>query len=79
MAARRRAYPPAPGGLRRVASEFVRLGEEAEREGRLYIAGLHFRSAEFFMLESDARKQPTRLRLLRHLREPFEGTYSNSH
>ena len=56
--------------------EFVRLGEAAEREGRRYIAGLHFRSAEFFMLESDARKQPTRLRLLAHLREPFEGTYT---
>ena len=56
--------------------EFVRLGEAAEREGRLYIAGLHFRSAEFFMLESDARKQPTRLRLLPQLREPFEGTYT---
>jgi alpha-beta hydrolase superfamily lysophospholipase len=56
--------------------QFVRLGEAAEREGRFYIAGLHFRSAEFFMLESDARKQPTRLRLLRHLREPFEGTYT---
>ena len=56
--------------------EFFRLGEAAEREGRRYIAGLHFRSAEFFMLESDARKQPTRLRLLPHLREPFEGTYA---
>ena len=56
--------------------EFVRLGEAAEREGRRYIAGLHFRSAEFFMLESDARKQPTRLRLLTHLREPFAGTYT---
>ena len=56
--------------------EFFRLGEAAEREGRRYIAGLHFRSAEFFMLESDARKQPTRLRLLPHLREPFEGTYT---
>ena len=56
--------------------EFVSLGEAAEREGRLYIAGLHFRSAEFFMLESDARKQPTRLRLLAHLRESFEGTYT---
>ena len=29
--------------------EFVTLGEAAEREGRRYIAGLHFRSAEFFM------------------------------
>lgn len=56
--------------------EFVSLGEAAEQEGRLYIASLHFRSAEFFMLESDARKQPTRLRLLAHLREPFEGTYT---
>ena len=56
--------------------EFVRLGEAAEREGRPYIAGLHFRSAEFFMLKSDARKQPTRLRLLAHLRDPFEGTYT---
>ena len=56
--------------------EFFRLGEVAERDGRRYIAGLHFRSAEFFMLESDARKQPTRLRLLRHLRKPFEGTYT---
>ena len=56
--------------------EFVRLGEAAEREGRLYIAGLHFRSAEFFMLQSDVRKQPMRLRLLPHLRAPFEGTYA---
>lgn len=56
--------------------EFFRLGEAAERAGRRYIAGLHFRAAEFFMLESDARKQPTRLRLLHHLREPFEGTYT---
>ena len=56
--------------------EFVRLGETAEQEGRRYIAGLHFRSAEFFMLGSDARKQATRLRLLTHLREPFEGTYT---
>ena len=36
--------------------EFLRLGDAAEREGRRYIAGLHFRSAEFFMLENDARK-----------------------
>ena len=56
--------------------EFFRLGEAAEQEGRRYIAGLHFRSAEFFMLESDTRKQPTRLRLLPHLREPFEGSYA---
>ena len=56
--------------------EFMRLGEAAERQGRRYVAGLHFRSAEFFMLKSDARKQPTRLRLLAHLREPFAGTYT---
>ena len=28
------------------------------------------------MLENDARKQPTRFRLLQHLRAPFEGTYT---
>jgi hypothetical protein len=56
--------------------EFFRLGEVAEQEGRRLDAGLHFRSAEFFMLAGDARKQPTRARLLGHLRASFEGAYT---
>jgi hypothetical protein len=37
-------------------STFCELGERGEREGRTLAAGLHFRSAEFFMLA------PTRAR-----------------
>jgi len=48
---------------------FVVLGERAEAEGRVLDAALHFRSAEFFMLPSDPRKQPLRHRLLARFRE----------
>jgi alpha-beta hydrolase superfamily lysophospholipase len=48
---------------------FPLLGERALAEGRVLHAALHFRSAEFFMDESDARKEPLRQRLLGMLRE----------
>lgn len=56
--------------------QFFALGEAAERDGRRLDAALHLRAAEFFMLDSDQRKQPARARLLAHFREPFQGTYS---
>jgi alpha-beta hydrolase superfamily lysophospholipase len=43
---------------------FVRLGETAAAQGRILHAALHFRSAEFFMLASDPRKEPLRKRLI---------------
>jgi len=43
---------------------FVMLGERAASEGRMLDAALHFRSAEFFMLPTDPRKEPLRQRLL---------------
>lgn len=43
---------------------FVRLGDCAAAEGRLWHAALHYRCAEFFMMTSDARKEPLRKRLL---------------
>jgi alpha-beta hydrolase superfamily lysophospholipase len=48
---------------------FVMLGERAASEGRMLDAALHFRSAEFFMLPTDPRKEPLRQRLLPMLRE----------
>ena len=42
---------------------FVQLGETAFVKGRKLHASLHFRCAEFFMLESDPRKEPLRKRL----------------
>jgi hypothetical protein len=47
---------------------FVALGEKALADGRPFHAGLHFRSAEFFMTTDDPRKQPLRARLLPLLR-----------
>jgi alpha-beta hydrolase superfamily lysophospholipase len=43
---------------------FVRLGDRAAAEGRLLHAALHFRCAEFFMMPSDARKEPLRRRVI---------------
>jgi hypothetical protein len=43
---------------------FVSLGETAAAQGRILHAALHFRSAEFFMLASDPRKEPLRKRLI---------------
>ena len=43
---------------------FIRLGETAAAQGRILHAALHFRSAEFFMLASDPRKEPLRKRLV---------------
>lgn len=43
---------------------FVQLGETAFVQGRKLHAALHFRCAEFFMLESDPRKEPLRKRLI---------------
>jgi hypothetical protein len=43
---------------------FIRLGETAAAQGRILHAALHFRSAEFFMLASDPRKEPLRKRLI---------------
>jgi len=48
---------------------FVRLGEAAFVQGRILHAALHFRSAEFFMLASDPRKEPLRKRLIALFRE----------
>ena len=48
---------------------FFKLGERASSEGRTLDAALHFRSAEFFMLPSDPRKEPLRRRLIPMLRE----------
>jgi alpha-beta hydrolase superfamily lysophospholipase len=45
-------------------STFVQLGETALAQGRKLHAALHFRCAEFFMLESDPRKEPLRKRLI---------------
>jgi hypothetical protein len=41
-----------------------RLGETAAAQGRILHAAPHFRSAEFFMLASDPRKEPLRKRLI---------------
>jgi hypothetical protein len=43
---------------------FLALGAAAEAAGRLHDAALHLRAAEFFMTPADARKEPTRKRLL---------------
>ena len=43
---------------------FVQLGETALAQGRKLHAALHFRCAEFFMLQSDPRKEPLRKRLI---------------
>ena len=48
---------------------YVRLGEAAFVQGRILHAALHFRSAEFFMLASDPRKEPLRKRLIALFRE----------
>ena len=48
---------------------FVRLGEAAFVQGRILHAALHFRTAEFFMLASDPRKEPLRRRLIALFRE----------
>jgi pimeloyl-ACP methyl ester carboxylesterase len=48
---------------------FLKLGERATSEGRTLDAALHFRSAEFFMLPSDPRKESLRRRLIPMLRE----------
>ena len=48
---------------------FVKLGEAAFVQGRILHAALHFRSAEFFMLASDPRKEPLRKRLIALFRE----------
>lgn len=50
---------------------FLELGERAEMEGRTLDAALHFRSAEFFMLPLDPRKEPLRRRLIPMLRRPL--------
>lgn len=50
-------------------STFSKLGERAAFEGRTLHAALHLRSAEFFMLPSDPRKEPLRRRLISMLRE----------
>lgn len=47
---------------------FLDLGEKALASGRPFHAALHFRSAEFFLTVGDARKEPTRKRLLPLLR-----------
>jgi len=43
---------------------FIRLGETAAAHGRILHAALHFRSAEFFMVASDPRKELLRKRLI---------------
>ena len=48
---------------------FIGLGEAALVQGRILHAALHFRSAEFFMLASDPRKEPLRKRLIALFRE----------
>jgi len=48
---------------------FGALGERAEADGRVLDAALHFRSAEFFIMPSDSRKQPLQQRLLALFRE----------
>ena len=48
---------------------FIGLGEAAFVKGRILHAALHFRSAEFFMLASDPRKEPLRKRLIALFRE----------
>ena len=48
---------------------FVRLGETAAAQGRILHAALHFRSAEFFMLASDPRKERLRKRLIALFRD----------
>jgi hypothetical protein len=63
---------PELGSLRDYESwrnTFVRLGETAAAQGRLLHAALHFRSAEFFMLASDPRKEPLRKRLIALFRD----------
>ena len=63
---------PELGSLRDYESwrnTFVRLGETAAAQGRILHAALHFRSAEFFMLASDPRKEPLRKRLIALFRD----------
>lgn len=54
---------------------FCELGDRAAADGRLLHAALHLRAAEFFMLERDPRKAPTRSRLVALYRQvfPLEG------
>lgn len=50
---------------------FVMLGNAAELRGDTLNSAVHYRSAEFFMLRSDIRKAPLRVKLLAMLREAF--------